>query len=578
MVRNEWPWAGIHEPLRQAGLVLVAVMLLACASQPLGAVRPREQPTGLEQELLQDVADRTIDHRSPIEAALTVAGVQERERLTMLQDRLRETLAPLLRRVGQEQDPRKRGARLLRGLHGDITGPLLRRYQTKASTLVDVMQRGEYNCVAAATLYIIAAREVELDARPVLLPTHARVAVHIDGEAVVVEPTSPNGFDPDERVLLQQLYRLGAEPDEGSGVVRLYRDVRGEEVDFAALLGVVYINESATRTAQGEYEAAAALHKRAEAFVPDHVLPILRRMRVTTLNSLGGDLYDKKQYAQAVQVLRTALDESKTERLRALSSNNLIATAQQRIVQLRGQGDDQAASRFVEQFRSRRFIYDQLYAFLLASGAARAVDDPQDWDSVAAAVQRARAHAATDEERAQMDRTLAHARLNALQDRADAEPEQAWASYQQLELPSQEPTLVDHHRQAGLYIASTRCSALADQGRCDELTRAAEDWQALKQNAPVRQVRAHCHAVVARRLSQAKDYPKALSEQRKAVALYPEESAHRHNLLAMLQRRVDQLLSAENCAGIVPLVAEARKLGADMTFFDRASAYCRGSR
>jgi len=422
---------------------------------------------------------------------------------------------------------------------------------------------------------VIAAREAGLDARPVLLPSHARVAVVVDERAIVVEPTSPAGFDPGERVLLQQLYRLGVQPAEQDGIerVQLYGDARGEEVDFLALLGVVYTNESASRTARGEYEIASALHERAELFVAPQVLPVVRGMRISTLNALGADLYEQGKYAAAVKVLHRALSESLTEESKALSTNNLFAAAQKHIETLCHGGKSRAARAFVQGFLAERPIYEPLYAFLLAT-LAEGAEDRQDWDAMVVAIERARTHARTDAKRAEMDEMLAHARLNALQDQADRDAEQAWKRYRQLERPPESSPLAEHHRQAGAYIAAMRCSALAQRGRCDDIPPAAEDWRALDERAEVEQVQAQCHAVRARQLVKRNQTAAALPEQRRAFELYPQDPAHRANLANMLQQRISELVKANRCAAIGPFVAEVKQLVGQTDFLAQAAEYC----
>jgi hypothetical protein len=69
-------------------------------------------------------------------------------------------------------------------------------YQTRIDTL---LAGGRYNCVSSAVLYLIFATSAGVDISGVMTKDHAFAAVHLGGEDIDVETTSPYGFDPGSR-------------------------------------------------------------------------------------------------------------------------------------------------------------------------------------------------------------------------------------------------------------------------------------------------------------------------------------------------------------------------------------------
>ncbi|MEL6185828.1 MAG: hypothetical protein AAFU79_14490, partial [Myxococcota bacterium] len=115
---------------------------------------------------------------------------------------VREALEPRLDAIVEAIPPAPTAVRaraLLQLLHGSGPSGLLRTYDEFATTVVDVMEGGRFNCVSATALFLIAAHALELDAEVELLPTHARARVLVtdrDGSRwVLVETMRRGGFD-----------------------------------------------------------------------------------------------------------------------------------------------------------------------------------------------------------------------------------------------------------------------------------------------------------------------------------------------------------------------------------------------
>lgn len=105
-----------------------------------------------------------------------------------------------LRRIQSEAE---RGAALLLELHED----LFQQYDEAQSTVSGVLETGTYNCISSALIYMALARELGLQVRGVLMPSHAFVEVELaDGTTLDVETTSEDGFAVvrDERFFARQ--------------------------------------------------------------------------------------------------------------------------------------------------------------------------------------------------------------------------------------------------------------------------------------------------------------------------------------------------------------------------------------
>jgi hypothetical protein len=203
-------------------------------SGPLAVGRLRAAPTALEKSLLDDVADRHLDHFSMLDAALIVSGVRDEQELAVMRGRFHALVDPIAAAVVAIADPYARGRKLLVDLFAQGDEAMLRNYDLQATTLLDVLESGRFNCVSATTAYLLAAAEAKLVAVPVLLPSHARAAVVLDSGNVRVETTLPTGFDPDPKLI--RMVRQQFVPSQTVGIP-LFADETGTPADFLALLG-----------------------------------------------------------------------------------------------------------------------------------------------------------------------------------------------------------------------------------------------------------------------------------------------------------------------------------------------------
>ncbi|MCW8998218.1 MAG: transglutaminase-like domain-containing protein, partial [Kangiellaceae bacterium] len=69
-------------------------------------------------------------------------------------------------------------------------------YDFDQSKLSAVFDTEKFNCVSSSLLYIVLARNLDLDVKGVVLPSHIFVQLNIkNGKSINIETTSTNGFD-----------------------------------------------------------------------------------------------------------------------------------------------------------------------------------------------------------------------------------------------------------------------------------------------------------------------------------------------------------------------------------------------
>jgi tetratricopeptide (TPR) repeat protein len=72
----------------------------------------------------------------------------------------------------------------------------LKKYSTNQTTIDTVLDRGTYNCVSSAVLYLILASGAGLDVHGVMTRDHAFIALKLSENEIDIETTNSYGFDP----------------------------------------------------------------------------------------------------------------------------------------------------------------------------------------------------------------------------------------------------------------------------------------------------------------------------------------------------------------------------------------------
>jgi len=547
--------------------LLLPVVLLACSPSTRASLAA--DPTTSEQRLLSDPASRSAD---PLLSAVIVGGPRDPAELDAMTRSLDGAIRALLQGPpALPDDPAARASAVLERLFSSPSGqPLLRQYDADATTLHDVVATGRFNCVSATMLYILAARRVGIDARPVLLPSHARALVMIGGKSFVVETTTAHGFDPPASVSREALDR--ARPKGLGAHVDLYADERGTEVDWSALLGIAYGNLGIMAQARGDTALAAALLARELTLTPPAQAPLVKAQQASLLTELATRALREGHFADALALALRADAAAPDARTRQLTEQNLAAIASQQLTAEGGRMDDATLVWFAEPLRAHPTAYGDVRALALTMLGQRRLKRG-DVEGSSAALREAATVASSSEVRGQAGHNARLGELNRLGRLSGTDPESAWKQW--LALGPPDPALGSTEPEIALAIAQNRAIHFANDGQCTSL-----EAVLTSKVSPIpreAQLRASCHAHRGITLSEHGDLAGALTEMRAAVHADPTDPHHKQNLEVVLEKEIDRLVHAGGCAQIPPLVAEGQAIAPEGAFFAQATEYCRAT-
>jgi tetratricopeptide (TPR) repeat protein len=136
-------------------------------------------------------------------AILASGDIRETGGYAAIRARVAEFVQRMRPRLEAEKNARRRGARLHSAMHAtffpDLPGPdegtFGSGYDWGQSRLTGIFADGKYNCVSSVLLFLVLAREFGMDAKGVVLPSHAFAQLTLpDGAIVEIETTSPDGY------------------------------------------------------------------------------------------------------------------------------------------------------------------------------------------------------------------------------------------------------------------------------------------------------------------------------------------------------------------------------------------------
>lgn len=177
-------------------------------------MRSAPRLSGLEQRLTADGRDGRLDSHNLLEASLIASGVDNRLQRAEYEQRVDAWMAELRQQGRLTGNPLAQARAIHEYLHEHaFTG----RYRDDASDLTHVFERGEFNCVSSAVLFLCLARRAGLPAHGVELPGHALAQLRTNRETVDIETTCDRWFEvlnaPGRLELVRQVtgYRRGSD-------------------------------------------------------------------------------------------------------------------------------------------------------------------------------------------------------------------------------------------------------------------------------------------------------------------------------------------------------------------------------
>lgn len=259
----------------------------------------------LSERLATDIADGELDHFSRIEAAFIISGAESALRLQQGFVWFRSIVEEVQDKNIIDFDRVPSAEKLFLYLHSTW----LKKYVTNATTLFDIMERKEYNCVAATVLYNLLCDELQLATEAFETPTHVYTIFSDVAQRVLVENTSSMGFNILKNLKQYSHYLLQYYPESEAlkiGLDRLYahEHANGRTITNTELLGLIAYNLAIFNAEQKNYEKAYSYVTFAQSFNRDSRSN--RKFEISLYYRWGGELFQATKFFEAFQVTADA--------------------------------------------------------------------------------------------------------------------------------------------------------------------------------------------------------------------------------------------------------------------------------
>ncbi|MBN2088448.1 hypothetical protein JW964_02495 [candidate division KSB1 bacterium] len=261
----------------------------------------------LAERLEVDIRDGQLHEFSLIEAAFIVSGATTGESLN---ESLRWYEA-LIRDIEDKNimvlmDQKASAERLFFFLHSTW----LKTYQKEATTLLDIQQKRNYNCVSATVLYNLTCEKLGLQTMGFETPTHVYTIFTNFGEYVMVENTTSMGFNIIKNLKNYSKYLAQYYPNKTVfqiGLDRLfaYENSKGREINNTELIGLICYNQAYFAAEQQNYAKAYNFVLLAQQFNSDSRSN--REFEVNLYYKWGKSLFDQQKFYDAFEVFADAI-------------------------------------------------------------------------------------------------------------------------------------------------------------------------------------------------------------------------------------------------------------------------------
>ncbi len=281
--------------LHLLGLILFCSWLFCAKS---GMPQPRNR---LEERLREDIRDNRLDKFTRREAAFILSGATNPD---SLEDCLRWYQSLLTTIKDYHLDPFDR-----EGSAGKVFSYLhstwLLKYKEEATTLLDIIRQKQYNCVAGTILYNLLCEDLGWSTEAFETPTHTYTIFTNFGNRVMVENTSPMGFNIMRNLheysrYLAQFYPQKQILQIGLDRLYAYENSKGRVIDNTELLGLLAYNRAYFAKRDNDFEAAYDFVMLAQSFNRDSRSNI--NFEIDLYFRWGQKLYEDSRYYDAFEV------------------------------------------------------------------------------------------------------------------------------------------------------------------------------------------------------------------------------------------------------------------------------------
>jgi hypothetical protein len=277
--------------------ITAATLLIAFATTGLAAQAPAVRPDFLKGDPLFAELGALPDPlgvRDFGKAALLASGVAP-DREGAYESRLGELYDALRANVAKIADPVAEGEAILGFLHEHV----FKAYGEDATTLDGILDKGLYNCVSSAVLYMLAAKSLGLETGGVRTSDHAFCSLRAGNRRIDVETTNPFGFDPGNKKEFKDSF------GRATGYAYVAPGGYGDRkaIGDRALIGLILSNRVSALEHAGRFAEATRLGVDYDELCRD---ADSRDFLDARINNLVADLESRRDFAQAEAVARVA--------------------------------------------------------------------------------------------------------------------------------------------------------------------------------------------------------------------------------------------------------------------------------
>ena len=271
----------------------------------IAAIGSGKNSTSLENKLAQDIEDYSLDDFDHIDAAFILSGANSSDSLTYYRDWYDQLLQTIEAFNFDAHDRKASASKVFSYLHSSW----LITYKEEATTLLDVVKKKRYNCVAGTILYNLICQDLGWPTEAFETPTHTYTIFPDFGREITVENTSPIGFNimhnlqDYSRYLLQfypenQAYQIGLER------IYAYENNKGRQIDNTELLGLLAYNRAYFANREHRFSEAFDFVRLAQQFNRDSRSNT--NFEINIYYRWGKQLFDRRDFQMAFQVFADA--------------------------------------------------------------------------------------------------------------------------------------------------------------------------------------------------------------------------------------------------------------------------------
>ncbi len=261
----------------------------------------------LEQKLYQDISDYRLHDFEKIEAAFILSGDTTKADLEEHIRWFNDLVATLQNYQFDTFDRVGSAAKVFSYIHTHW----LITYREKATTLVDVVNSKEFNCVAGTILYNLICEEMGWETEAFETPTHTYTIFTDFNTRVTVENTTSSGFNIMKNLRAYSQYLLQFYPEQMAaqiGLDRIYahENSKGRQITNTELLGLLAYNRAYFAREKQNFERAYHYVQFAQLFNHDSRSNV--NFEIDLYFKWGKQLFDKQKFNDAFELYADACD------------------------------------------------------------------------------------------------------------------------------------------------------------------------------------------------------------------------------------------------------------------------------